>query len=285
MIEPALLDRLAALSLRTVQRRSGQASGPRASRRRGTSQEFADHRPYVPGDDLRHLDWHLYGRLDALWIKLFEAEDDQVVQCLVDSSASMRGDKLRYAQQLASALAWVALNHGDRVSTASLTDGVVRYRPARRGRAAAPAIFAELEAMEASGPTALGQAVGRVPRQQGAGTALLFTDFLFAEDPDALLRRLLARHGEVFAVHVLSPVDVRPDLVGDVVLVDAETGEELPLTVDEAVLDRVEATMIAWADDVRAACQRLGASYLRVWTATPLEELLFGQLRRDGVLR
>ncbi len=285
MIEPALLDRLAALSLRSVQRRAGQTGGARLSRRRGESQEFADHRPYVPGDDLRHLDWHLYGRLDTLWIKLFEAEDDQVVQCLVDSSASMRGDKLVCAQQLAAALAWVALNHGDRVSTASLTDGVVRYRPARRGRAAAPAIFAELQSMEAAGPTALGDAVGRVPRQRGAGTALLFTDFLFAEDPDALLRRLRARHGEVWALHLLSPVDVRPDLIGDVVLVDAETGEEMALTVDEAMLDRVESTMIAWADDVQRACQRLGVGYLRVWTATPLEELLFGQMRREGVLR
>lgn len=285
MIEPALLDRLTALSLRTLQRRAGQAGGPRMSRRRGSSQEFADHRPYVPGDDLRHLDWHLYGRLDTLWIKLFEAEDDQVVQCLVDSSASMRGDKLRVAQQLAAALAWVALNHGDRVSTASLTDGVARYRPARRGRSAAPAIFAELQAMEAGGPTGLGEALGRVPRQRGAGTALLFSDFLFAEDPEGVLRRLLARHVDVWALHLVSPVDVRPDLVGDVVLVDQETGEEMPLTVDDAVLDRVEATMIAWADGIEQTCRRLGASYLRIWTETPLEELLFGQLRREGALR
>ena len=285
MIEPALLDRLTALSLRTLQRTAGQTTGPRTSRRRGTSQEFADHRPYVAGDDLRHLDWHLFGRLDTLWIKLFEAEDDQVVQCLLDTSASMGGDKLRMAQQLAAALSWVALNHGDRVSTASLTDGLVRYRPARRGRSAAPAIFAELSAMEAGGPTALDDAVARVPRQRGAGTALLFTDFLFAEDPEPVLRRLLARHVDVWALHVLSPADVRPNLVGDVVLVDQETGEELPITVDEAVLDRVESTIIAWADDVEQTCRRLGASYLRIWTATPLEELLFGQLRRDGALR
>ncbi|MEM6931586.1 MAG: hypothetical protein AAF602_31940, partial [Myxococcota bacterium] len=144
---------------------------------------------------------------------------------------------------------------------------------------------AELEAMEAAGPTDLGQAVARVPRQRGAGMALLFTDFLFADDPDALLRRLLTRHGEVWALHLLSPVDVRPDLMGDVVLVDAETGEEMPLTVDEAMLDRVEATMIAWADDIERACRRLGVGYLRVWTATPLEGLLFGQMRRSGVLR
>ncbi|MEN0063771.1 MAG: DUF58 domain-containing protein [Myxococcota bacterium] len=285
MIDPALLDRLTALSLVSLQRRPGQSGGQRASRRRGTSQEFADHRPYVPGDDLRHLDWHLYGRLDTLWVKLFEAEDDQVVQCLVDASASMRGDKLTTAKQLAAAFAWVSLHHGDRVSTASLTDGVVRYRPARRGRGQAPAIFSELEAIEATGPTDLGQAVARLPRQRGAGTALLFTDFLFANDPEPLLRRLLARHTEVWALHLLSPADVRPNLMGDVVLVDAETGEEFPTTIDEAMLDRVEATMIAWADEIEEACRKLGVSYVRIWTATPLEELLFGQLRAEGALR
>lgn len=285
MIEPALLDRLTRLSLRTFQRRAGLAGGERTTRRRGTSQEFADHRPYVPGDDLRHLDWHLYGRLDTLWIKLFESEDDQVVQCLVDASTSMRGDKIEMARRLAAALAWVALHHGDRVSTASLTDGVVRYRPARRGRSAAPAIFAELSAIEASGPTALGQAVAKVPQHHGAGMALLFSDFLFAEDPEPVLRRLLARHGEVWAVHLLSPRDVRPDLMGDVVLFDVETGEEFPTTIDEAVLDRVEATMIGWADELETTCRRLGVAYLRIWTATPLEELLFGQFRSEGRLR
>lgn len=93
-------------------RGAGVTAGARPSIRRGRSQEFADHRPYVPGDDLRFLDWHWYGRLDTLWIKSFEEEEDRVIQCLVDCSASMQGDKLAYARQLAGALAFLALGVG-----------------------------------------------------------------------------------------------------------------------------------------------------------------------------
>ncbi len=109
LLPASLLDRLAALTLRARRRGAGVTTGGRKSPRRGRSQEFADHRPYVPGDDLRFLDWHLYGRLDALWIKLFEEEEDRVVQCLVDCSASMQGEKLAYARQLAGAMAFLAL--------------------------------------------------------------------------------------------------------------------------------------------------------------------------------
>ena len=94
LLPPALLDKLAALTLTARKRGAGVMAGARASTRRGRSLEFADHRPYVPGDDLRLLDWHLYGRLDSLWVKLFEEEEDRVVQCLLDCSSSMAGEKL-----------------------------------------------------------------------------------------------------------------------------------------------------------------------------------------------
>ena len=116
LLPPELLRKLSALTLRSRTRGEGVRGGERRSRRRGQSQEFADHRPYVPGDDLRFLDWHLYGRLDQLWVKLFEEEDDRVVLAALDASASMQGEKLDYARQVAAALAWVALGHGDRVS-------------------------------------------------------------------------------------------------------------------------------------------------------------------------
>lgn len=284
LLAPELMQRLATLALSSGRRGTGLQGGSRASPRRGRSQEFADHRPYGPGDDLRFLDWHLYGRLDTLWIKLFEAEEDRVVQVLLDCSASMTGAKLDYARQVAAALAWVALNGSDRVTVAGLSDLVAHHGPARRGRGAAPAVFTALQEVAASGGTDLAAAIEALPRQRGSGVALLFTDFLYADGPDAALKRLQARGHEVHALHVLSPADLRPALHGDVVLVDAETGEELALTVDEATLDRYEATVRAWADEMQATCGRLGVGYSRLLTTEPVETLVLGELRRQGLL-
>lgn len=284
LIPPSLMRRLSSLTLKVSKRGYGMTGGERRSIRRGQSQEFADHRPYVPGDDLRHLDWHLYGRLDQLWLKLFEENDDRVVQAMLDASASMQGEKLDYARQLAAALAWVALGHGDRVAVAGISDTLAHYAPARRGRAAASGVFRSLEAIHPSGPTDLSAGIARSPRQRGNGVVLLFTDMLYPDGPDRALQQLRARGNEVHAFHVISPADLRPDLSGDVVLVDAETGEEMSLTVDEDVLDAYEATMHAWADEMRSTCHRLGVGYSRLLTATPVEEVLLKDLRRQGLL-
>jgi len=284
LLPAALLRKLASLTLRSGRRAEGARGGEQRSTRRGQSLEFADHRPYVPGDDLRHLDWHLYGRLDQLWLKLFEETDDRVVLAMLDSSSSMQGEKLDYARQVAAALAWVALGHGDRVAVASLSDRLASFAPPRRGRASANHVFSSIEGVHPGGGTDLGKAIASTPRQRGRGVALLFTDMLYPDGPDRALRQLLARGHEVHAFHVLSPVDLRPDLHGDVVLVDAESGEEMPMTVDEEVLDTYEATVLAWAAEMEQTCRKLGVGYTRLLTSTPVEELVLGELRRQGLL-
>lgn len=284
LLPAALRQKLSALALSTGRRGTGVRAGEHRSRRRGQSQEFADHRPYVPGDDLRFLDWHLYGRLDALWVKLFEEEDDRNVVVLLDCSASMEGVKLEHARQVAAALAWVALGRADRVTVAGLAERLEHYAPPRRGRGSAQSVFRTLEQIHPGGETDLAKAVAAFPRQRGSGLALLFTDFLYPDGPDAALRRLRSRGLEVHALHVLSPTDLRPDLQGDVVLIDAETGAELAVTVDEEVLDRYEATMRAWADEMQTTCRRLGVGYSRLHTDVPVEEVVLRDLRREGLI-
>lgn len=278
------MKRLSALGIRSRKRGAGLSGGTRRSTRRGQSQEFADHRPYVPGDDLRFLDWHLYGRLDTLWIKLFEAEDDRVVQMLLDASGSMEGEKLDYAREVAAALSWVALNGSDRVSVAALTDALAVYTPPRRGRGNAAKIFQTLESIHPGGISEPEKALERFPRHQGSGVALLFTDFLYPQGPDAALKRLAARGYELHVFHILSPADIRPALDGDLVLVDAESGEEMSVTVDEEVLDQYEATVHAWSDEMALTCRKLGAGYTRLLTSQPVEDLVLRELRRQGLL-
>ena len=278
------MKRLSALGIRSRQRGAGLSGGTRRSTRRGQSQEFADHRPYAPGDDLRFLDWHLYGRLDTLWIKLFEEQEDRVVQLLVDSSSSMEGDKLDYARKVAAALGFVALSGTDRVTVAGLTDSLSAYSPPRRGRGNAPALFQTLESIQPGGNSEPEKALARFPRHQGSGVALLFTDFLYPQGPDAALKRLAARGYELHVFHILSPSDIRPALDGDLVLVDAESGEEMSVTVDEEVLDQYEATVHAWSDEMALTCRKLGAGYTRLLTSQPVEDLVLRELRRQGLI-
>ncbi len=118
LLSPSFLAKLDTLTLRARRRGAGVRRGERKSIRRGQSMEFADHRAYVPGDDLRHLDWHLYGRLESLFVKLFEEREDRTVQVFVDASGSMKGDKLHAARQVGAALSYVALGSMDRVCIA-----------------------------------------------------------------------------------------------------------------------------------------------------------------------
>jgi len=292
LLSPELLQKLARLRLGSRRRVPSAADGAQRSRRRGQSQEFLDHRPYVPGDDLRFLDWHLYGRLDSLWIKLFEEERDRTVQLLVDCSGSMEGGKLTIARELAAALGFVALGGTDRVSVAAVDDALRAYAPPARGRRAAPRVFEALEAVNPGASTQLDAALARMPRPRGGGVGVLFTDAFYPGEPgealhapmERALRRLRGLGLELHLVHLLDPVDVRPALDGDVRLIDRETGEEVDLTIDPDVLDRYEQTVRAWAADLEALCARLGVGYVRLLSTASVEQVLLRDLRRLGLI-
>lgn len=282
LLDPALLARLERVQLATRRRLAGRFTGDHRSRRHGTSLDFADQREYTPGDDVRLIDEHLYARLDLLAVKLYEAEEDLHVRLLVDTSASMAGAKARTAARLAGALGFVSLVRRDTVSvhTAPLS----RQAPRFVGRAAAPRMLEHLAGLGVAGQTGLADAVADLlDRSQPPGLTVLLSDLL-TPDWDVAVRRLPVR-GEVVVVHVLDPVDLRPDLVGDVDLVDAETGARVAVSLDPDALDRYEVVARAWVDEVAGRCRSAGASYLRVESDADVGDLLLRSWRDAGVLR
>ena len=284
LLDAAFLQKLDRLVLGSRKRRGGTRGGERRSIRRGQSQEFADHRPYVPGDDLRFLDWHLYGRLDTLWIKLFEEESDRTVQVILDRSASMEGEKLDYARRVAAALSWVALGKSDRVAVGSFDEGLTDYAPPRRGRCSAHGIFETLEKVHPGGETDPERAFAAWPRHRGGGIILLFSDFLYPDGHELPLRRLAARGDELHVFHILSPAEVKPPLHGDLTLVDRETGESLHVNITPELKERYTKRVLTWCDEIAASCRKVGGSYNRVLTHVPLEELMLDDLRRRGII-
>lgn len=286
LLDASFLAKLDRLLLSSRRRRAGVRVGERRSARRGISQEFADHRPYVPGDDLRFLDWHLVARLDTLWVKLFEEESDRTVQILIDCSASMAGEKLSYARSVAAALSWVALGGSDRVAVAGLNDGLASYAPPRRGRRNAHGVFQSLEAIHPGGGSDPDRALAAMPRHRGGAITLLFTDFLYPDgEHERPLRRLCADSAELHVFHILAPAEARPPLQGDLELIDAETGESVPLTVTPQLLQRYMDRLMTWSDDIAQSCSRLGATYSRLLTDAPVEDLILFDLRRRGVIQ
>lgn len=285
LLSASFLQRLGRMALGSRKRASGTQIGERRSQRRGNSQEFADHRQYVPGDDLRFLDWHLYGRLDSLWIKLFEEEQDRTVQILVDRSGSMEGEKLDQARRVAAALAAVSLYRNDRVAVGTLDEKLYSQAPPRRGRGSLHPVFQTIEGITSGGGTDLVRAVDQWPRLRGAGIALLFTDFLHADGAEPVLRRLLARGLEVHAFHVIAPGEIKPVLDGDLTLVDTETGAEMSVSVDARSLARYEAQVRGWMDHCETVCRGLGVGYARVRTDLPVEDVVLHDLRRLGLVQ
>src|SRR6516164_11112386 len=153
LLEPQFLHRLEQLELVSRKIFTGAIKGERRSKRKGQSVEFADYRNYVKGDDLRHLDWNLYARLDRLFIRLFQEEEDLHFYVLIDNSLSMdfgTPTKLHYARQVGAALAFIGLVNMDRVMLDAFSDRLGPSLPAVRGKRSLWRVLGFLEKLAAA---------------------------------------------------------------------------------------------------------------------------------------
>jgi uncharacterized protein (DUF58 family) len=288
MIPAELLSHLNRLSLVTRRRQSLALHGERRSRARGSSLEFVDYRGYAYGDDLRRIDWNLYGRTNGLFLKQFEAERALAVHLLLDASRSMDfGDpsKLGYARDLIAALGYVGLNGFGQVSVAALADGAEQTFGPAAGRQRSAPLLAAVAGVEPRGQTDLGRAVATYAyRQATPGLAILVSDLLSPTWEEGL-RGLLAHRSEVVILHVLAPEELDPAPAEEVRLVDRETGRTVDVRLDRAAIDRYRRRLEQWCEAIEGLCIRSGVRYQRLSTATPLAEALLEKLIRGGILK
>jgi uncharacterized protein (DUF58 family) len=276
----AQLERLSLLSRRAFR---GSVKGERRSPRRGHSVEFADYRAYGVGDDLRYVDWNIYGRLDRLHVKLFVDEEDLCLHLLVDASASMdfgAPTKLTYAVRVAAALGFVGLVSHERVGVGILRDRATEGWPPARGRNQVVALLDFLSDVRPSGPTRLTEALGDYAlRAREPGLAVIVSDLLDPQGFEAGVRALLERRFDVHIVHVLDAGELNPDLAGDLRLYDAETREARDVTVDGEAMRGYRERLARFLERVEAFCRSHEVGYHRVSTETPVEEFVVAQLR------
>jgi uncharacterized protein (DUF58 family) len=289
LLTPELLAQLEKMELVSRKIFRGRMKGERRSRRKGQSVEFADYRNYVPGDDVRFIDWNTYARLDRLFLKMFLEEEDLHFYALIDASRSMefgRPSKLRYAKQLAAALGFIGLVRGDRVKIATLSQPSTNPAPVLRGRRS---LWQMLEYLEGIPP---GEAISLADgcknfclRNTGKGIVVLISDLMDKSGYESALRYLLAQDMDIYVVHVLSAEEIEPELQGDLQLIDCEDGDVAEITVSVPLLKRYKQTLTGFIESAREFCTRRGILYLLARNEVPVEQLVTGYLRERGLVR
>ncbi len=276
----AQLERLSLLSRRAFR---GSVKGERRSPRRGHSVEFADYRPYGMGDDLRYVDWNIYGRLNRLHVKLFVDEEDLCLHLLVDGSTSMgfgTPRKLDYAVRLAAAVGFVGLVNHERVGIGVLRERVADGWAPARGRRHIMAMMEFLGRVQPTGGTGLNEGLAAYAmRTREPGIAVVISDLLDPGGYEQGLRAMLERRFDVHVVHLLAPEEMNPSLAGDLRLTDSETGEVRDITVDAEALRDYRERLRLFLERAEAFCLAREIGYHRVVTDTSVEAFVIAQLR------
>jgi len=289
LLDPLFLHKLEQLELVSKKIFVGRMKGERKSKRRGSSVEFADHRNYSVGDDLRHIDWNVYGRLDKLFLKLFLEEEDLHFYTMLDTSLSMdfgEPTKLHYGKQVAAALAFIGLVNHDRVVLDTFGSNLDVGLSSVRGRSQMHRVVGYLDKLGASGASDLTAAVKSFAiKHAGKGVVVLISDFLDKRGYEPALRYLLARNMDIYVIHVLSQEEVEPELAGDLRLVDAEDDDEAEISVSAPLLARYKANLNAFVGGMKEWCTQRGITYIFTTNHNPFDKLILNYLRERGLVR
>ena len=256
-------------------------SGELLGRGTGSSLEFQEYREYVPGDDIRHLDWGAYGRSDTLMVRLFREEISPKTEILLDASRSMTSGgemKPRVARQLATVFALLSARLGGRPVVVPLEDG--------------PAVPLGLDALDRlsalpfTGRTNLAELLHDhlVPLKRQA-VRIVISDFLFPHDPAALIRRLASEASALWLVQVLSDWEAAPTVLGGRRLNDIETDAQADLVLDGKAVASYSGRLAALQQELLRNCRRAHATFVSLVADRGLAALCRNNLCAAGILR
>jgi uncharacterized protein (DUF58 family) len=280
------LKTLSYLDLTAKQIRAGARRGERRSKRQGTGTLFQDYRSYSRGDDLRYVDWNIYGRLDSLFVKVFEVEESADVVFFLDRSLSMdygSPTKLDFARRIAAALGYIALSHLDLVSVVPVPGREIRTFT---GKLQAPGFFSHLLSLDPKGDTDLfGAAKRALGKRSRTSLAIVISDLL---DPGGWRRAveyLLHRRHRVFLVHVTSPEEEEPAFEGNFRLIDVETGRRREIRIDDRLLAEYREVHQRFCTQAERFARRREIGHAKLRSDLPFGPAVLTILRRGGVVR
>ncbi len=292
LLAPPLLRKLEQFQLFAARRAKSSARGERRSSARGQSVEFADYRNYTVGDDFRYLDWNLFGRLERLYLKVFEEERELPVRIFLDASESMAfgaPTKFHFACQAAAAIGYVALCGFDRVGMALFPERPENAQPAAalravRGKKPALAFMQNLARLQPGGPADFNESLWRgALESRQTGLAVVISDFLDPQGYEKGLNALLSRGFAVSAIQVLARDEVSPGTYGDLRLVDSENGTEREVTFGKYRLAAYQKMVLNFQQKLREFCQGRGMHFFTAVSDQPIEALLLKEFRKAQI--
>lgn len=276
------LDRLARLRLNVSRKFTNRSRGEHLAAKGGASTEFCDYRDYAPGDDVRFVDWNIFARIQRPYLKQFHHEEELHVALIVDASQSMNFEgKLTLAQRLAAALGVMGLRGNEKLSV--YASGASERLTPRRGRAAQGQLFRYLESTQAAGDLPIDKGIEAFLRQhRGRGVAIVLSDFLTDGDLPRAFNLLYNAGLQVFAIQILGPTELDPEVAGDLRFVDCETAGYLDISGAGDLLALYHEYRQAHEARLSGLCQQRAGRFLSVSSGESLDNILFGSMRRQG---
>jgi len=289
MLLNSTLERLKTSCFLTRSARATLGSGERRSREKGAGLEFIDHRPYREGDDVRHLDRALLARLGENYLRQYSVDKRLPIYVVIDGSASMRfgkPDKFEYARSLAQALGFIGLNGGDQVQVGVLVHDEMHWSPFVHGTARSHVLFRWIDAQSPSGTASFTQSLHHVARHIKAASLLILISDWWTDEPSTEIEILSARSNDILAFHIVSPEELDPSKLeaGPLDLIDAETNEEVYISIDADVLRRYRAAFREWQYRLDGCFKSRQGRYFAVNTTTDIDTVCTRVLRREGVI-
>ena len=307
LLDPIFLRKLELLRIQGRRAFPGTMRGERRSTRRGASVEFADFRKYEAGDDFRHVDWSIYARLERLMLRQFVEEEDVRIDILIDQSPSMQFGtpltKFDFARRAAAALAFLAVSGLDQVGVATFDTAIRLQKRASRGRGHLMALLNFLESLskdekssqksDASQEQSVSPAVtlqtnrrtslsGVLRNYQKStlrpGILFVISDFLDEEDFRTEAKLLVQRKFDVNLIQVLADEEVNPEVSGDLLMVDSESGGEREITANERAVAAYKKTLAKFTSSLESFSKSNGIGYTFLQASASFEDLLLKNL-------
>ena len=291
-LDPAVVARLGHLDVRARAVVEGFISGMHRSPFHGFSVEFAEHRPYLPGDPLKNIDWKVWGRSDRYLVKQYTEETNLRCHLLIDLSGSMAFrssraamSKIEYAQSISAALAYLMIHQQDAVGALLFADHPVAYVPPRAVRSHLDVLLKTFSAHAPAGKTRLGPALHELAeRIKRRGLVILCSDLM--DKPEEVLSGLQHfrhRGHEVVVLHILDPDEIEFPYTDTATFVDMESGERLT-TEPWEIARRYREKLEAWTDFYRRNCRERLIDYVQIDTRTPFDRALLAYLEKRARL-
>lgn len=286
-LEPEFISKLKTLELKAKTVVEGFKVGLHRSPYHGFSVEFSEHRPYMQGDSIRHIDWKAYGKRDKFYIKQYEEETNLISNIILDSSASMKFrysgkiSKFDYAKILSAALSYLMISQQDAVGLSLYSENVKEYLLPKANRIYVQKLISAIENFEPGFKTSTAKCLNLIAEKiRKRGLVIIISDLL--DNPSEIVKALSQFHfrkNEVIVFHILDPSEINFNFSKDAQFIDLETGEKMttqPYQIQKAYFDAFSSHI----EIIKKECLNFRIDYNLITTNTPFDKALFSYFKK-----